>query len=622
MVRIFFLFIIPLSFSSCMHSGENVAESQEILPFEMIALSNTASFQETGKNWQVAGDVYANRKQEGHLEKYEGSGVLVNLPHGEDKSHFFTAFEHGDIELELDFLMPKGSNSGIYLQGRYEVQLLDSWGVTEPNYSDCGGIYQRWDENRPEGEQGYEGHSPRINASKAPGLWQHLSIRFKAPYFDENGQKVANAKFEKVVLNGVVVQENVEVTGPTRSAAFQDEQPTGPLMIQGDHGAVAFKNIHYKRYGDQQVTLENMEYQLYEGDFSFPDTLTTLDPQKEGKTDSLSYLINREYEKYAIRFTGTLIAPTSGDYLFKVQTTGGHLLKVDGKTLVDYVYSDYLTDDYSKVKLEEGEHAFEFVFIKNSAPWRKGMGLYYEGPEMPMQPLHAPGSIPRPRAPDPIIIKAEASPELLRGFMMHKQQKRTHCIAVGTPAKLHYAYDLSQGALLNAWSGSFVDVTDMWHERGEAQLAQPLGNVVEFFSQPSFALLPTTQTTWPDTMVQETSAYYEGYTLDSTGLPVFNYSLGETQIQDYLYPGKDGSRALHREINFKGNNNYLYCRMAEGNDITLLPDGSYAVDDKSYYLVLDHPENMIQRNVGSKKELLWPVDVSGGEASVKYTLIW
>lgn len=195
-------------------------------------------------------------------------------------------------------------------------------------------------------------------------------------------------------------------------------------------------------------------------------------------------------------------------------------------------------------------------------------------------------------------------------------------MAVGTPEKLHYAYDLAQGALLHAWSGSFVDATNMWHGRGESQLARPLGNVVEFFSQPSFAILPNMQTTWPDTIVQETSTYYEGYVLDSTGLPVFNYHLGNTQIHDYLYPEKDGNRALHREIRFQGDSRRLYCRLAEGNEITQLPDGSYAIDDKSYYLVVDHPENAVQRNVGGKEELLWPVEVSGGEAMVKYTLIW
>ncbi|NOY57975.1 MAG: DUF1080 domain-containing protein [Calditrichaeota bacterium] len=71
-------------------------------------------------------------------------------------------------------------------------------------------------------------------------------IFFRAPRFDKNGRKTANAKFIKVVQNGQIIQENVEVSGPTRSAAFLDEQPLGPLMLQGDHGPVAYRNVRIR----------------------------------------------------------------------------------------------------------------------------------------------------------------------------------------------------------------------------------------------------------------------------------------------------------------------------------------------------------------------------------------
>jgi len=120
------------------------------------------------------------------------------------------------------------------------VQILDSWGVKQPKFGDCGGIYQRWDgKNR----RGFEGHPPRVNASRPPGQWQTFDVIFRAPRFDSDGKKVANAKFIKVVHNGAVVHENVEVTGPTRAATFGDEKPIGPLMLQGDHGPVAYRNI-------------------------------------------------------------------------------------------------------------------------------------------------------------------------------------------------------------------------------------------------------------------------------------------------------------------------------------------------------------------------------------------
>ena len=149
----------------------------------------------------------------------KGTGILVNLPdkknHGAD---LYTNFEHGDLDMELDYMMAKGSNSGIYLQGRYELQLEDSWGVKPPTFGNNGGIYQRWDESKPEAERGYEGYAPRQNAGRAPGLWQHLKVSFQAPRFDASGKKIQNAKIIRAELNGVVIHEDLELLGPTRGA--------------------------------------------------------------------------------------------------------------------------------------------------------------------------------------------------------------------------------------------------------------------------------------------------------------------------------------------------------------------------------------------------------------------
>lgn len=82
-----------------------------------------------------------------------------------------------------------------------------------------------------------------MNVAKAPGLWQHLDIKFRAPRFNSKGEKISDARFEEVYLNGVLVQEGCTVTGPTRSSLFADEKPTGPIMIQGDHGPVAVRNL-------------------------------------------------------------------------------------------------------------------------------------------------------------------------------------------------------------------------------------------------------------------------------------------------------------------------------------------------------------------------------------------
>lgn len=202
-------------------------------------------FKEPRGTWFEAGNAKLSGENEKLLEGIQGEGVFINGENGRTV-HLITADRHKDVTLSLEFMVAKGSNSGVYLQGRYEVQVLDSWGIENAGSGDCGGIYQRWDEKR-EGEKGYDGIPPLANASKPPGEWQTLYIKFKAPKFNKNGEKKRNAKFKKVVLNGTVVQKNVEVTGPTRSSLDNIEESHGPLMLQGDHGPVAYRNIRIRK---------------------------------------------------------------------------------------------------------------------------------------------------------------------------------------------------------------------------------------------------------------------------------------------------------------------------------------------------------------------------------------
>ena len=195
-------------------------------------------------DWRVAQSVGLDAKDEGKFAIQEGQGIFLNGDKGRTVNLFSKA-EHGDIEAHIEFCVPKGSNSGIYFQGRYEIQVLDSWGVKKLKYGDCGGIYQRG----PRKDKGadYPGKAPRVNASKAPGQWQSFDIVFRAPRFDKAGKKTADARFIKVVHNGQVIHEDEPVNGPTRAAAFNNEKPAGPLMLQGDHGPVAYRNLKIRK---------------------------------------------------------------------------------------------------------------------------------------------------------------------------------------------------------------------------------------------------------------------------------------------------------------------------------------------------------------------------------------
>ena len=248
--HILYFFVLML-ISSCgiqkdIDKSSQTEQYNQTLPFTHVALKDLSDFKPTTKNWQIVSGAIVDRSKKRTISGIDGIGVLLNNSDRTSRKNIFTSFEHGDIELALEVMMPVGSNSGIYLQGRYEIQLFDSWEVKEPTYADMGAIYQRWNKAAEKGKQGYEGHPPSINVAKAPGLWQQIKIKFTAPTFDKAGNKTKNAKFDEVWLNGILLHKNIEVTGPTRAAAFKTETSMATIMIQGDHGPVAFKNIKYK----------------------------------------------------------------------------------------------------------------------------------------------------------------------------------------------------------------------------------------------------------------------------------------------------------------------------------------------------------------------------------------
>jgi hypothetical protein len=139
-----------------------------------------------------------------------------------------------DIKLHLEFRLPfmpyateQGrANSGVYLQDRYELQILDSFGLKGEN-NECGGFYQQT--------------APKINMCLPPLTWQTYDIEFKAARFDENGKKTANAT-ATVRHNGRLIHENVELKGPTPGG--QKETDTGgPIQLQNHGNPVYFRNI-------------------------------------------------------------------------------------------------------------------------------------------------------------------------------------------------------------------------------------------------------------------------------------------------------------------------------------------------------------------------------------------
>lgn len=153
------------------------------------------------------------------------------------KGNIVSKQSFGDCRMHLEFRTPfmpdkRGQargNSGVYVFGRYEVQVLDSFGLPKKD-NECGGIYKK--------------AVPKVNACLPPMEWQTYDMTFHAPKFDDSGKKIKNAVIN-VEHNGIVIHDNVELDGPTPGGVASDETKTGPLLLQS-HGVgdkVQYRNI-------------------------------------------------------------------------------------------------------------------------------------------------------------------------------------------------------------------------------------------------------------------------------------------------------------------------------------------------------------------------------------------
>jgi hypothetical protein len=179
--------------------------------------------------WKV-GTASLDPKHPEHLLVTPGGHDLVNVAaHHGDSCDVYTDAKFGDAIVDLEFMVARGSNSGVALLGVYEIQILDSYGIKQPDAGDMGAVYNRL--------------PPRVNASKKPGEWQHLVIDYRAPRFNPPYHKTANARIKKATLNGQVILENDEINGITAPFLAKGDVAVGAILLQGDHGPVAFRNI-------------------------------------------------------------------------------------------------------------------------------------------------------------------------------------------------------------------------------------------------------------------------------------------------------------------------------------------------------------------------------------------
>ncbi len=139
-------------------------------------------------------------------------GMMTNTPHA---NNLISKQKFQDYKIHAEYKLEQNSNSGIYIRGRYELQVLDDYGKAQDEHSHMA-VYA-W-------------HKPLVNASKPVGEWQYMDATIV-------GNKVT------VVLNGQKVQDNATLEAITGGALDANESQPGPIMIQGDHEKVTYRNV-------------------------------------------------------------------------------------------------------------------------------------------------------------------------------------------------------------------------------------------------------------------------------------------------------------------------------------------------------------------------------------------
>lgn len=584
------------------------------------------------KNWKIVGSVNTDLTQHDVMTSTSGTGVLANLPDSKSRSNLLSVSEFGDVQVSFDFMMAVQSNSGFYLQGRYEVQLLDSWGVKNPTFGDCGGIYarRRWNPD----QQLFEGHPPRQNACIAPGLWQHMDISFQAPRFDASGKKTANARLLKVVLNGVTVHENLELTGPTGGPISEQEAPTGPFMIQGDHGPVAFRNFQIRDLRGQPVTLAGpVAYKVVYGEYRNASDFAGKKIDLQGNTERLTWEVAKKTDGFATTFSGKLNVPQAGKHRITLQVAGKNSLKINGIEVLADQWTHSSNQRSAEIELPAGQVPFELVNYKMDGWMQPYLGFWAEGPASAPTALHNLSSTLALVASDPIYLDAK-EPQVFRSFMDitlpnaqrgpndfmgYKDQNRkrvVHAVQVGDPTGLHYTYDLDNGAVAQLWKGEFLHTSPMWDDRGDGS------------SRPRGAMLPFDDV---QTVVEKSKLFDlttsqndpapsfrpRGYDLDDAGRPTFRYTLSGMEVEDQLRTadGKTMSRILiFNNIPAAANQ---VVRLAVGKSIEKLDDTTWSVDDRRYYIQVAKNVKPTVETSGGISVLYLPA-----AAKVEYGWMW
>lgn len=224
--------LLMVSFISCISNGQSEANKTKVTSVNQIIQVIPGEANQPPSDAIIifdGNDLNNWMKKDGSVADWiVHDGVFTVKPDSTGRNDIFSKQEFGDIQLHLEFKCPETDqdtgqqkgNSGIFIQGRYEIQILDNYENSTDHNRQCGSIYKQY--------------APLVNACKKPGEWQFYDIIFTAPRFNIEGS-LKTPGIITVFQNGVLIHNGAEISGPTgdvRTTNYEESDLKQPLVLQ------------------------------------------------------------------------------------------------------------------------------------------------------------------------------------------------------------------------------------------------------------------------------------------------------------------------------------------------------------------------------------------------------
>lgn len=492
----------------------------------------------------------------------------------------------GDSIVTFEALLTESSRAGVYLQGRYEVVLVPGLGTEPLTVADLGALAPRWNPDRD--PAAFAGVPPRVAAPVTEDQWVLVEIEFRAPRYNEAGEKIEPAMLLNVRINGQVVQRNTVAAGFTRGAINPWETSSGPLMIQVHKGPLALRNLSLAHADFSAVevpsvnggesNIEQLQNFVALGESTFKalgcaSCHAVNEGEKSVRAGPNLYGLfqraprNREVKEGGSDTRFTLKADRS--YLRRsVRAPDTELAVVESGQSAGRVYQPIMPA-YAEDTL--GDHELDAIgaYLKTLNP------LATQGPVV--QLVEEGG----PEIYDPLtdglqrLVLDEV--RVQRGPMPGTSARAIH---VGQPNGINYSFDPRTLGVVKLWQGGFLDMAGelrnrgggglrMGHDSREIELGgqgqlfaplQPSGKPVDFsFKEAVFqdqetvhAALYASQD--HSDLLSDIDARFHGYRRDSgrpRAAPTFEMSVGDNRLLTTLDVAQSGAMTLTVEGQLK-----------------------------------------------------------------------